>query len=199
MGELLGLTGKPVDLLDCGCGTGFFSRQYARLPGVSVTGIDLDEPLLNAARELSRQEGHLIQFERGGITDLPFQDGSFDTVTSDILLEIFPDKLLPFSEMVRACKPGGRVLCIEPNYRSTVYYDPRLSPEDNQLWCRYHRSGRAFGTGVELPDAMRRAGLKNIQLVPWPWSGLEPSGTAPTETFFSNRISVWSGVWSLVS
>lgn len=101
LGELLGLTGKPVDLLACGCGTGFFSRQYARLPGVSVTGIDLDEPLLNAARELSRQEGHLIQFERGDITDLPFQDGSFDTVTSDILLEIFPDKLLPISEMVR--------------------------------------------------------------------------------------------------
>ena len=187
LSELLGLTEKHVDLLDCGCGTGFFSRQYARLPGVSVTGIDLDETLLNAAQELAQQEGLPIHFKQGDITSLPFPDGNFDAVTSDILLEIFPDKALPIGEMTRVCKPGGQVLCIEPNYRSTVYYDPRLSPEDNQLWAEYHRLGRAFGAGVELPDAMRRVGLENIQLVPWLWGGLERSNTMEAEPFLQDQ------------
>lgn len=187
LSELLGLTGKHVDLLDCGCGTGFFSRQYARLPGVSVTGIDLDTLLLNAARELAQQEGLPIHFEQGDITALPFQDGSFDAVTSDILLEIFPDKTLPIGEMTRVCKPGGQILCIEPNYRSTVFYDPRLSPEDNQLWCEYHHLGRAFGAGVELPDTMHRVGLKDIQIVPWLWGGIEPSNSVPTECFLQEQ------------
>lgn len=187
LGELLGLAEDHIDLLDCGCGTGFFARQYARLPGVSVTGIDLDALLLNAARELARQEGLPIHFELSDITALPFPDESFDAVTSDILLEIFPDKTLPIGEMTRVCKPGGRILCIEPNYQSTVYYDPRLSPEDNQLWCEYHRLGRAFGAGVELPDVMRRVGLEDIQLVPWLWGGLGSSGVVPTETFLREQ------------
>lgn len=187
LGELLELTEKHVDLLDCGCGTGFFARQYARLPGVSVTGIDLDETLLNAARELAQHENLPIHFKPGDITALPFPGGSFDAVTSDILLEIFPDKTLPIGEMTRVCKPGGRILCIEPNYQSTVYYDPRLSPEDNQLWCEYHRLGRAFGAGVELPDVMRRVGLEDIQLVPWLWGGLGSSDVVPAEAFLQDQ------------
>lgn len=187
LGELLGLTGKHIDLLDCGCGTGFFSRQYAQLPGVSVTGVDLDDSLLNAALKLAQQEGLPIQFERGDITDLPFPDGSFDVVTSDILLEVFSDKTIPIRETARVCKAGGRVLCIEPNYRSTIYFDPRLSPEDNQLWCEYHRLGRAFGAGVELPNTMRRVGLEDIQLVPWLWGGLELSAPAQTESFLREQ------------
>lgn len=185
--ELLSLTGEPTRLLDCGCGTGFFSRQYAQLPGVTVTGTDLDETLLAAAREFAQRENLPIQFEQGDITALPYLGESFDAVTSDILLEIFPDKTVPIGEMTRVCRSGGRVLCIEPNYRSTVYYDPRLSPEDNQLWCEYHRLHRAFGAGVELPDAMRRVGLTDIQIVPWLWGGLETSNALQSERFLQEQ------------
>lgn len=178
LGALLELDGRPVRLLDCGCGTGFFTRQYARLPGVTATGLDLDEGLLSAARTLADREGLDIQFLAGDITHLPFPEDSFDLVASDILLEIFPDKTVPIGELFRVCRPGGRVLCMEPNYLSAVRYDPRLSLEDNRLRTRLDGLGRSFGAGVELPEAMRRVGLKDIQLVPWLWGGvsLSPGG-----------------------
>ena len=185
--ELLGLMGGPVRLLDCGCGTGFFTRQYARLPGVAATGLDMDTTLLSAARELAAGEGLDVEFVQGDITRLPYPDGAFDCVASDILLEIFPDKTVPIGELVRVCRPGGRVLCMEPNYLSAVHYDPRLTAEDNRLWIAYHQAGRAFGAGVELPDAMGRCGLEDIQIVPWLWGGVQMKEAQPEEAYLQEQ------------
>lgn len=189
LGAMLELDGRPVRLLDCGCGTGFFTRQYARLPGVAATGLDLDEGLLSAARTLADREGLDIRFLAGDITRLPFPEGSFDLVTSDILLEIFPDKTVPIGELFRVCKPGGRVLCMEPNYLSAVRYDPRLSPEDNRLRAQLDSLGRDFGAGVELPEAMRRVGLEDLQLVPWLWGGVSLSPGGQGEEGISQYLS----------
>lgn len=187
MGELLGLTGGTVRLLDCGCGTGFFTRQYAKLPGVAAAGLDMNETLLSAARELAAGEGLDIEFVQGDITRLPYPDDSFDITASDILLEIFPDKTVPIGELVRVCRPGGRVLCMEPNYLSAVHYDPRLTEEDNRLWIAYHQAGRAFGAGVELPDAMGRSGLEDIRLVPWLWGGLQEEEDRTEEAYLREQ------------
>lgn len=187
LAAMLELKAGPVRLLDCGCGTGFFTRQYARLPGVTAVGLDMDETLLSAARGLAEKEGLSIAFVQGDITELPYPDNSFDVAASDILLEIFPDKTVPIRELVRVCRPGGRVLCMEPNYLSAVYYDPRLTAEDNRLWIRYNQAGRAFGAGVELPDAMRRSGLEDLQVVPWLWGGLTEDRDAPEEAYLQER------------
>ncbi|MBD5163013.1 MAG: methyltransferase domain-containing protein [Oscillibacter sp.] len=187
LAAMLELKGGPVRLLDCGCGTGFFTRQYARLPGVTAVGLDMDGTLLSAARKLAEKEGLSTEFVQGDITKLPYPDDSFDAAASDILLEIFPDKTVPIGELVRVCRPGGRVLCMEPNYLSAVYYDPRLTAEDNRLWIQFQQAGRAFGAGVELPDAMRRSGLGDLQIVPWLWGGLKEDGEAPEEAYLQER------------
>ncbi len=187
LAAMLELDGKPVRLLDCGCGTGFFTRQYARLPGVTATGLDRDETLLSAARELAEREELLVEFVHGDITKLPYPDNSFDVAASDILLEIFSDKTVPVKELVRVCRPGGRVLCMEPNYLSAVHYDPRLTEADNRLWIQYNQAGRAFGAGVELPDAMGRSGLSDLQIVPWLWGGLTDDAGETEETYLRAR------------
>ena len=187
MAAMLELDGRPARLLDCGCGTGFFTRQYARIPGVTAVGLDMDETLLAAARELAAREGLSVEFVRGDITALPYPDNSFDCAASDILLEIFPDKTIPIGELARVCRPGGRVLCMEPNYLSAVHYDPRLTAEDNRLWIQYHQAGRAFGAGVELPDAMRRSGLEDIQLIPWLWGGIQEEEEQTEEDFLQEQ------------
>ena len=187
LAAMLELNGEPVRLLDCGCGTGFFTRQYARLPGVAAAGLDMDETLLSAARELAEKEGLSVEFVQGDITKLPYPDNSFDVVASDILLEIFPDKTVPVKELVRVCRPGGRELCMEPNYLSAVHYDPRLEDEDNRMWIWYSQAGRAFGAGVELPDAMRRSGLEGLQIVPWLWGGLKDPLDMPEEVYLRER------------
>ena len=188
LGELLGLKGESAALLDCGCGTGFFTRQYARLPGVTATGLDMDETLLAAARDIAAGEGLDIRFVQGDITALPYPEASFDAAVCDILLEIFPDKTAPIGELCRVCRPGGRVLCMEPNYRSAVYYDPRLTSGDNRLWIDWMQAGRAFGAGVELPEAMARCGLEDIQIVPWLWGGVtEEPGAEDAAPYLAQR------------
>lgn len=187
LGALLELDGRPIRLLDCGCGTGFFTRQYARLPGVTAVGLDVDDALLSAARALAEKEGLSIEFVRGDITGLPYPDASFDAAASDILLEIFPDKTVPIRELARVCRPGGRVLCMEPNYLSAVHYDPRLTQEDNRLWIDYCQAGRAFGAGVELAEAMRRSGLEDVQVVPWLWGGVQNEENETGETYLRER------------
>lgn len=188
LGELLGLKGEPTALLDCGCGTGFFTRQYARLPGVTATGLDMDEKLLAAARDIAAGEGLDISFVQGDITALPYPEASFDAAVCDILLEIFPDKTVPIGELCRVCRPGGRVLCMEPNYRSAVYHDPRLTSEDDRLWIDWMQAGRAFGAGVELPEAMARCGLEDVQIVPWLWGGvIEDPGAENPAPYLAER------------
>lgn len=175
LSSLLELRGQSVELLDCGCGTGFFTRQYAKIDGVNTVGVDIDEPLLQAAREIAEKEGVRASFEKGDITQLPYASDRFDVVASDILLESFDDKALPIGELVRVCRPGGKVLCMEPNYQSYVHYDPRRSESENLSVIRAENKRHPFGAGVVLPDIMRRAGLKDIRLVPWLWGGLKPA------------------------
>ena len=174
--SLLGLNGQDVKLLDCGCGTGFFTRQYAQITGVHANGIDIDDDLLAAAKQIASENNLTIKFEKADICHLPYEDNSFDVVACDIMLEIFDDKSVPIKEMLRVCKPNGKVVCIEPNYQSYVYYDPRIPEEENMRRIRADNKQHAFGPGVTIADAMRKAGLKDIKLVPWLWGGLQDAG-----------------------
>ena len=64
---------EDATLLDIGCGTGHFSRRFARL-GLSVTGIDPDPATLKFART----KGEDVRYMQGSALQLPFPDYSFD-------------------------------------------------------------------------------------------------------------------------
>lgn len=70
---------KGENLLDVGCGTGYFSFHFHQL-GLKVTGLDSSEDMLDVAR--SKIEGKRgIEFISGEATNLPSPDNSFDIVT----------------------------------------------------------------------------------------------------------------------
>lgn len=176
LSSILDLNGQYTELLDCGCGTGFFTRQYAQIPGVKATGIDIDAKLLSAARKIALDNNLSIKYELADICKLPYQDNSFDVVASDIMLEVFDDKSGPIQEMIRVCKPNGRVLIIEPNYQSYVFFDPRKSETENMQIIWEENQLHGFGAGVKIPNEMMRAGLTEIKLVPWFWGKLHNIG-----------------------
>ena len=64
-------------ILDIATGTGLTARHIAR-SGATVTGIDIADGLLEAARQLSSEEGLSIDWQLGDAEKLPFGEASFD-------------------------------------------------------------------------------------------------------------------------
>lgn len=95
--------------LDVACGDGQLAIPMARA-GASVTGIDIAPNLISQARERAFREGLGIRFDEGDVEQMPYDDGSFDVVTSFFGAMFAPRPWLAAGEMLRVTRPGGRIL-----------------------------------------------------------------------------------------
>jgi len=95
-------------ILDIATGTGWSARNVART-GAAVTGADISEELLAAARELSAHVRPPIDFRHADAERLPFGDGAFDGVTSTFGIMFAFDQAQAAAELARVCRPGGRL------------------------------------------------------------------------------------------
>ena len=95
-------------VLDVACGTGntalAAARRFAR-----VTGVDYQPRLLEQARARAAAEGYEIDFREGDAESLPFEEGSFDVVLSTCGAMFAPDQQRTAQELIRVCRPGGRI------------------------------------------------------------------------------------------
>ena len=92
--------------LDIACGSGDLCELLAgKYPDAEIVGVDLSEPMLNAAR--ARGLGERITLKIGDMTKLDFPDGSFDIVTGGYALRNAPDLGQALAEIRRVLKPGG--------------------------------------------------------------------------------------------
>ncbi len=98
-------------VLDVGCGAGQLALPAARA-GAMVTGVDIATNLIEQARALAATEGLAIQFDEGDAEQLPYADAAFDTVFSLIGAMFAPRPERVAAEMVRVCRPGGRILMV---------------------------------------------------------------------------------------
>lgn len=121
-----GLVGPHINsssrVLDFGCGTGAFSILGA-LYSSSVEGVDISEGLLSCASEyLDENPISNLAFTKIDGEKIPFRDDEFDAI---LLLDTIhhlenPDKLIP--ELMRVLKPGGKIICFEPNKLNPLIY-----------------------------------------------------------------------------
>ena len=100
---------RGMHLLDVGCGLGGASRYFAQEHGCRVTGIDLTEDYIHAARMLSGRVGldGVVSYEQAGALSLPFAEGSFDGAYMLHVGMNIADKEKVFAEVRRVLKPGG--------------------------------------------------------------------------------------------
>jgi ubiquinone/menaquinone biosynthesis C-methylase UbiE len=99
------------EVLEAAIGTG---RNLAFYPaGVRLTGIDLSPAMLERARERAGELGVEVDLREGDAQDLPFPDGSFDTVVCTLSLCNVPDDRRAVAEMKRVLRPGGRLLLLD--------------------------------------------------------------------------------------
>lgn len=99
-------------VLDAACGTGIVARCAATFVGENgqVAGVDVNEVMLDKARQISAHNAKAIEWRQGSITALPFSDAKFDAVLCQQGLQYFPDRELALEEMCRVLVPGGRVV-----------------------------------------------------------------------------------------
>lgn len=98
-----------IRMLDVACGAGQIAIPAAR-SGVQVTGIDIASNLVEQARARATAEGVNVQFDEGDAEMLPYQDGTFDLVVSLIGAMFAPRPDRVAAELVRVCRPGGRIV-----------------------------------------------------------------------------------------
>ena len=95
-------------VLDLACGAGQLSVMAARA-GAIVTGLDLASNSIEQARIRASAEDLNIDFVEGDVESLPYPDAAFDLVVSLIGAMFAPRPNLVASEMLRVCRPGGRI------------------------------------------------------------------------------------------
>jgi len=99
-----------MSVLDIGSGVGGPARFLAAVYGCRVTGVDLIEPFVNAARYLTERTGQSgqVSFEIASALELPFDGGRFDVaLLQHVAMNIYERARL-YREVRRVLKLGGR-------------------------------------------------------------------------------------------
>jgi len=115
-------------VLEVGGGTGF-NLPYYPADVSSITVTDPVDGMLARARTRAEKTGRGITTTKASVEELPFEDGTFDTVLASLLLCSVADQDRALAEMRRVLKPGGRYLFLE-HVRSD---DPKLARRQDRM------------------------------------------------------------------
>lgn len=112
-------------VLDVACGPGILACALAER-ATRVTGIDLTPAMIEQAR--IRQDAAALDnigWHVGDATALPFEDATFDVVTTRYSFHHMPDPAAMLAEMKRVCRPDGRIVVIDatPTAETQAAYD----------------------------------------------------------------------------
>src|SRR5271157_4890241 len=102
--------GPEDTVLDVACGPGLVACAFAAR-AQHVTGIDLTPAMIARAQEIQREQGLTnLTWQVGNVLPLPFPEAAFSLVITRYTFHHFLDPKAVLAEMVRVCRPGGRVL-----------------------------------------------------------------------------------------
>ncbi len=142
-------------LLDLATGTGEVAIRAAKT-GADVTAMDIAEPMLEKARRRAEEEGVEVSFDLGDVEYLPYDDASFDVLTSNFGLVFAPDHANVATELARVTRPGGRVgfTAWKPNPKLAELYrrfsDDPIEGREAYEWGREDHVEDMLGEDFEL-------------------------------------------------
>ena len=158
-------------VLDVGCGVGTTAVAIARRFGCRVTAVDIAPLMLDHARANVRAAGleGRVSVEHGDILALDYPDDTFDRVVAEAVT-MFVDRPGAARELVRVCRPGGRVLTTEFLWRTPP------TPEARQVFLGEVCPGLTFDTLDDWVRVYEGAGLRDVQVTSGPFAMMTPTG-----------------------
>lgn len=108
-------------ILDIGCGGGRTIDKLATLASAGkVYGIDISNQSIAVSRTTNAKwiEAGRVDIRQAPVSQLPFPDATFDLVTAVETHYYWPDPVADMREILRALKPGGRLLLIAETYKT---------------------------------------------------------------------------------
>jgi SAM-dependent methyltransferase len=173
---------EASSLADIGCGLGHWSRllyPYLQAPA-RLVGVDREPQWISQVpehfcRAFPKVAPELFSFHQGEATKLPLPDAEFDVVTCQTLLMHLAQPLVALREMLRILRPGGLLICVEPNNLWNYLAFTSLTEDESvetlvrrfEFWLRQHRGRVAAGRGNHsigdlLPGYFAQLGLRDI-------------------------------------
>lgn len=146
-------------VLEVGVGTGLALPMYPR--HCRIVGIDLSEGMLSKARERAEAEGmDHVELHLMDAGAMHFADDSFDTVVAAYVVTAVPDYRSVVSEMIRVCRPGGRIIMLNHfsnGNKIIAAVEKVISPITKQLGWRTDLSLKTVLEGTTLQVSRKQA------------------------------------------
>jgi SAM-dependent methyltransferase len=178
--DFLALIAKRLHLddvkrvVDVGSGLGHWTRAVKRmLPNATITGVEREPKWVKEARGVDG-----VDYVEGDALSLPFPDASVDMVTCQTVLIHIQDPRVALREMHRILKPGGVLLCAEPNNAGstlTAFVTPALDNLEDilsslrlELTCQ--RGKAALGDGFNSVGEVLVSMLDDSWVEPRVWN-----------------------------
>ena len=158
------------DILDVACGTGIVARTAAAKAGndARVTGLDINQQMLNKASEMAEMEGLEIDWQQGDAGQLPFEGNRFGHLFCQQAMQFFPEPQQVLGEMKRVMKADGTLAL---NILRPMHHNPAYRILADQL---EKHAGETAGTMMRSPfpdwdqntihNMVAEAGFGNIQM-----------------------------------
>ncbi|HWD24195.1 MAG TPA: methyltransferase domain-containing protein [Acidimicrobiales bacterium] len=175
-----------ASLLDVGCGPATITSDFVQLVASGrVVGLDTSEAVLDLARDTVGDTA--VEFRRGDVMALPFDDGEFDVVHGHQVLQHLVDPVGALREMARVCRSGGVVAARDADFPAMSWYphDPDLD-EWLALYLRVaYTNGTEPAAGRQLLGWANEVGFEEV------------TASASTWCYATDELRQWWGtLWA---
>jgi ubiquinone/menaquinone biosynthesis C-methylase UbiE len=155
-------------IADVCCGLGDFAILLQRdFRPEYLVGVDHSKPFLRYARQIVSDFGlENIEYQYGDAAALLLPDNSFDFVTCRLSLQVFNEPQTILRELLRICKPGGRIYITNELMAGIVAH-----PGEQVIRWTYdkvieigHSLGMDMDTGLKTREVLTEAGLEDVKI-----------------------------------